>query len=93
MRYAARYAAIYSVLFVVQCTAHVFLPNALAQDVPVPPGLESARPTTETTINSQELDRANQEFFESRIRPVLIEHCYECHSGQSKIVQGNLRLD
>lgn len=32
-------------------------------------------------------------FFESRIRPVLIEHCYECHAADSKIVQANLLLD
>jgi hypothetical protein len=33
------------------------------------------------------------EFFESRIRSVLAEHCYECHSGRSAILQGELRLD
>ncbi len=33
------------------------------------------------------------EFFESRIRPLLVKNCYECHSGQAKIVQGKLRLD
>lgn len=33
------------------------------------------------------------EFFESRIRPVLAEQCYECHSSQSKKLKGNLRLD
>ncbi|PNY34382.1 hypothetical protein C2E31_23295 [Rhodopirellula baltica] len=33
------------------------------------------------------------EFFESRIRPVLIEDCYECHSEDSDILQGGLRLD
>lgn len=33
------------------------------------------------------------EFFESRIRPVLAEHCYECHSANSKVLQGELRLD
>ena len=32
-------------------------------------------------------------FFESRIRPVLVKHCYECHSDQSDIVQAGLRLD
>ncbi len=32
-------------------------------------------------------------FFEKKIRPVLIEHCYECHSPQSKILQGGLRID
>ena len=27
-------------------------------------------------------------FFESRIRPVLVEHCYKCHSGRYKVAQG-----
>jgi hypothetical protein len=34
-----------------------------------------------------------QEFFETRIRPVLVEHCYECHSAASKPQEGNLALD
>ena len=33
------------------------------------------------------------EFFESKIRPVLVKHCYECHSAQSKSVKAGLRLD
>ncbi|MBL8810652.1 MAG: DUF1553 domain-containing protein [Planctomycetaceae bacterium] len=33
------------------------------------------------------------EFFESKIRPVLIEHCYECHSGDQGTPKGGLRLD
>lgn len=37
---------------------------------------------------SPELD-----FFERKIRPVLAEHCYECHSAESKSVKGGLRLD
>jgi len=32
------------------------------------------------------------EFFETRIRPLLIERCYECHSPERK-VKGGLRLD
>ena len=32
-------------------------------------------------------------FFEQRIRPVLIKHCYECHSAQSKSIKGGLLLD
>jgi len=31
--------------------------------------------------------------FEQHIRPLLAEHCYECHSSESKTVQGGLRLD
>ena len=30
-------------------------------------------------------------FFESRIRPVLVMHCYECHSAEK--TKGGLRLD
>ena len=32
-------------------------------------------------------------FFESKIRPVLVQHCYECHSEKSKILQAKLLLD
>src|SRR5580658_11152404 len=33
------------------------------------------------------------EFFELRIRPLLAERCYECHSKAAKEVMGGLRLD
>lgn len=33
------------------------------------------------------------DFFERRIRPVLVDKCYECHSASSKVLQGGLRLD
>ena len=32
-------------------------------------------------------------FFERQVRPLLIESCYECHSGQATRLGGNLRLD
>ncbi len=32
-------------------------------------------------------------FFEKRIRPVLVEKCYECHSAESKELQGDLLVD
>lgn len=38
-------------------------------------------------------DREGVRFFESRIRPVLIEHCYECHSAESDEVGGGLLVD
>ena len=31
--------------------------------------------------------------FEQHIRPLLAEHCFECHSSDSKTFQGGLRLD
>ena len=39
------------------------------------------------------VEDASTEFFEKRIRPVLVEHCYECHSAGSKSIKGELRLD
>ncbi|MFN9416335.1 MAG: DUF1549 domain-containing protein, partial [Pirellula sp.] len=42
----------------------------------------------ETAASPEQLD-----FFERKIRPILIEHCYECHAADSKIIQGGLRVD
>ena len=33
------------------------------------------------------------EFFESKIRPVLVQSCYKCHSATTKSPKGGLRLD
>ena len=33
------------------------------------------------------------EFFESKIRPLLAENCYQCHSAQAKTLFANLHLD
>jgi hypothetical protein len=33
------------------------------------------------------------EFFEKKIRPVLVEKCYSCHSATAKKLRGELRLD
>jgi len=38
-------------------------------------------------------DQQGHEFFEKRIRPVLIRQCYECHSSAAKELKGGLRLD
>ncbi|MDB4720311.1 DUF1553 domain-containing protein [Verrucomicrobiales bacterium] len=42
----------------------------------------AAEPTTESLA-----------FFEKKIRPVLLEHCYKCHSASSEKVKGGLLLD
>src|SRR5437870_3843099 len=34
-----------------------------------------------------------REFFEKKIRPVLVEHCFKCHSGEAGKPKGGLRLD
>ncbi len=33
------------------------------------------------------------DFFEKKIRPILVEHCYKCHSTRSKRLKADLRLD
>jgi mono/diheme cytochrome c family protein len=38
-------------------------------------------------------ERDGLAFFEQKIRPVLAEHCYECHSERAKKVKGGLLLD
>jgi hypothetical protein len=38
-------------------------------------------------------DDERMEFFERRIRPVLVKRCYECHSGQADEIKGGLRVD
>jgi hypothetical protein len=37
--------------------------------------------------------QAEIEFFEKRIRPVLVERCYKCHSAESKKLKGKFLLD
>ncbi|MFN9916858.1 MAG: c-type cytochrome domain-containing protein, partial [Pirellulaceae bacterium] len=32
-------------------------------------------------------------FFEQKIRPILVEHCYACHSQQAEKLKSNLYLD
>ncbi|MCY2981431.1 MAG: PSD1 and planctomycete cytochrome C domain-containing protein [Planctomycetota bacterium] len=32
-------------------------------------------------------------FFEGKVRPLLIKHCYECHSAETKKLKGGLLLD
>ena len=44
-------------------------------------------PTNPTAPSSEAID-----FFETRIRPVLVEHCYSCHSEKA-LVEGELQAD
>jgi hypothetical protein len=38
-------------------------------------------------------DSLGIEFFEQRVRPVFVEHCYKCHSAGAEKVKGGLLLD
>lgn len=38
-------------------------------------------------------DAAQLDFFEKKVRPILVERCYECHSVEAGKTKGNLALD
>ena len=38
-------------------------------------------------------DDAGIAFFEAKVRPILIDRCYSCHSANAKKLRGGLRLD
>jgi len=37
--------------------------------------------------------KAGADFFEKQIRPILVQNCYQCHSGDSKKAKGGFVLD
>ncbi|HVY70529.1 MAG TPA: PSD1 and planctomycete cytochrome C domain-containing protein [Verrucomicrobiae bacterium] len=43
--------------------------------------------------HAAEPDAAGVEFFEKQVRPLLADHCYQCHSEKSEKVKGGLKLD
>ena len=44
-------------------------------------------------LRGQLAETQDLEFFETKIRPVLIEHCFACHGADSGTPEANLRLD
>src|SRR5262245_43268 len=51
-------------------------------------GAEPARANDAVKLSISE-----QQFFEKQVRPLLIKHCYQCHSSEAKVLKGGLRLD
>jgi hypothetical protein len=50
-------------------------------------------PAAVCVAQNTQTDGAGIEFFESKIRPALVKHCYECHSNESGESKGGLLLD
>jgi hypothetical protein len=44
-------------------------------------------------VTAAEPTAADFQFFESKVRPVLVERCFSCHSAKAKKIKGSLRLD
>jgi mono/diheme cytochrome c family protein len=49
--------------------------------------------TALTSWSADNTQRQQEEFFETKIRPIFAEHCYECHSDKAAKIKGGLRLD
>src|SRR5438552_18979802 len=46
-----------------------------------------------STAWGQSPAKAEKDFFEANIRPILVAHCYSCHSKDTEKPKGNFRLD
>src|SRR5437870_12242145 len=53
----------------------------------------TAASTTAETPKTARLSAADREFFERKVRPLLSQHCYQCHSTKAKKQRGGLQLD
>src|SRR5688572_14496302 len=64
---------------------HTLLTIVLAQLLLAPQFLRAAEATP--------LTKDQSDFFEQKIRPVLVEHCYKCHSTTGEKIKGGLLLN
>ncbi|MEQ9410664.1 MAG: PSD1 and planctomycete cytochrome C domain-containing protein [Fuerstiella sp.] len=48
----------------------------------------SARAVAENDFSAEDI-----EFFEAKVRPLLVQHCYDCHSTDAKKLQAGLYVD
>ena len=48
-----------------------------------------------TAVAAEEIESRPEEidYFERRVRPLLVEYCYSCHSAEAETIHGGLRLD
>lgn len=49
--------------------------------------------TSKSHANDQPFSAEDLVFFEKKVRPLLAEHCYQCHSVDAKRIEANLLLD
>lgn len=69
-----------------------YLDEADLEPEPTEPAPTAPEEEPETAAQG-EVDAQAEAFFEERIRPVLEEACYRCHSAEGERVRGGLRLD
>ena len=45
------------------------------------------------TLHAAPLSKSDTDFFENKVRPILVENCYKCHSSQAEKLKGNLSVE
>jgi cytochrome c553 len=65
-----------------------FLPCSLLTILAAPTVAQEMAATSMAEPSAEQI-----EFFEKKIRPALVKHCYECHSTEGEKVKGGLLLD
>ncbi len=64
------------------------LPNSMRKILPIIGGM-----TLVASLHGAEIPKEQAEFFEKKIRPILAENCYKCHSVEAGKSKGGLTLD
>lgn len=65
----------------------IMMPASSAPEHPLEP-----KTAAEETRQEEEFTAAQLEFFESKVRPLLVEHCYDCHGPDADPPEGGLSL-
>ena len=80
-----------SKLFITLLALGFLLPTICGQT-----GLSSRSNSKSTSVfnslNEDEFTDAQIEFFESKVRPILVDHCYECHGPDADPPEGGLSM-
>ncbi|HXG10340.1 MAG TPA: DUF1553 domain-containing protein [Gemmataceae bacterium] len=66
------------------------------KDAPLSPATARGKDAPLSPRGGREVGGEGVDFFEKKIRPVLVEHCYQCHSAEAeakKKLRGGLRVD
>ena len=50
-------------------------------------------PALAPAAGQRPLTKDQSDFFESKVRPIFVTHCYQCHSAEEKKAKGGLQLD
>ncbi len=68
--------------------------QAQSNDARVPESpIQQNQAQQDQTQEAQVQSSAGLEYFEQKVRPLLIKRCFECHSAESEKSNGGLRLD